>query len=52
MKERENGMNIDTIAFNAIDYMLCEAEMTVDEVCEYIGCTKKDLKDYGLVHDL
>ena len=40
---------LESIAYNAIDYMLCESEMSVEEICEYIGCTEEDLKRYGLL---
>ena len=43
---------LNTIAYNAIDYMLCEAGMTVEEICEYIGCTMEDLLDHDLINDL
>ena len=39
------------IAYNAIDYMLTEAEMTVEEICDYIGCTEADLKSKGLIEE-
>jgi predicted transcriptional regulator len=42
-------MDIKTIAYNAIGYMLCEAGMTVREICEYIGCTEEDLRNKGLI---
>ena len=44
-------MDINTIAYNAIDYMLCEAEMTVEEICDYIGCTEEDLRNNGLIEE-
>ena len=44
-------MNINTIAYNAIDYMLCEACMTIEEICEYIGCTEEDLRNNGLIEE-
>ena len=42
-------MDIAAIAYNAIDYMLCEAELTIPEICDYIGCTEEDLKELGVL---
>lgn len=44
-------MDINTIAYNAIDYMMCEGQLTIDEICDYIGCTKEDLKNNGLMSE-
>jgi hypothetical protein len=45
----EDEFSLEAIAYNAIGFMLCESEMSVEEVCEYIGCTKEDLEEYGLL---
>lgn len=42
-------MDIVTIAYNAIDYLLCETKLTIPEICEYVGCTESDLRNYGLL---
>lgn len=44
-------MDIKTIAYNAIDYMLCEGDLTIDEICTYIGCTEEDLRNNGLIEE-
>lgn len=44
-------MDINTIAYNAIDYILCEGRLTVKEVCDYIGCTEEDLRSNGLIEE-
>lgn len=44
-------MSLSTIAYNAIDYMLCEGKLTIEEICEYIGCTKEDLTEHGLIDE-
>lgn len=45
----EKKFSLDSIAYNAIGFMLCECEMDIEEICEYIGCTKADLAEYGLL---
>lgn len=42
-------ISLDAIAYNAIGFMLCESEMSIEEICEYIGCTEDDLRHYGLI---
>ena len=44
-------MDINVIAYNAIDYMLVEAQMTIEEICEYIGCTEEDLREHNLIDE-
>lgn len=44
-------MSLNTIAYNAIGHMLCESEMTIEEICEYIGCTKEELIEHGLIDE-
>jgi hypothetical protein len=44
-------MDIKTIAYNAIDHMLCECAMTIEQVCDHIGCTKTELIEYGLIEE-
>ena len=51
-KEYGNGedeFSLEAIAYNAIGFMLCEAQMTIEEICEYIGCTVTELQEYGLL---
>lgn len=47
MKDKQ--MTLESIAYNVIGYMLCEGEMELWEICEYIGCTMEDLEKYGLL---
>lgn len=42
-------MDIKTIAYNTVDYMLCEGNLTIPEICEYVGCTEEDLRENGLI---
>lgn len=42
-------MDITSIAYNAIDYMLFETNLTIPEICDYIGCTEEDLKELGVL---
>jgi hypothetical protein len=51
MKERKCNMSLNSIAYNAISHMLCESEMTIEEICDYIGCTKEDLLEYDLIDE-
>lgn len=44
-------MGVKTIAYNAICYMLYEVKLTIPEICEYIGCTKMDLIELGLIDE-
>ena len=44
-------MDIKTIAYNAIDHMLCECAMTIEQICNYIGCTEEDLRNNGLIEE-
>ena len=51
LEEEREIMDINTIAYNAIDYMLCKGELTVEEICDYIGCTEEDLRSNGLIEE-
>lgn len=42
-------MSLESIAYNAIGHMMCECEMSISEICEYIGCTVTELQEYGLL---
>lgn len=42
-------MDINTIAYNAITYMICETDLSIVEICDYIGCTEKDLRELGIL---
>lgn len=44
-------MDIKTIAYNAIDYMICEAGMTIEEICDYLCCTEEELREKGLIQE-
>jgi hypothetical protein len=44
-------MSLSSIAYNAIGHMLCESNMTIEEICEYIGCTKEELIEHGLIDE-
>ena len=39
------------IANNAIDYMICKGALSVQEICNYIGCTKEDLIEYNFIDE-
>lgn len=44
-------MSLNSIAYNAVCHMLCESNMTIEEICEYIGCTKEELIEHGLIDE-
>lgn len=47
----DSEMDIEAIAYNAIGYMLCEAGMEIEEICEYIGCTEERLYELELLEE-
>ena len=51
LEEEREIMDSNTIAYNAIDYMFCKGGLTVEEICDYIGCTEEDLRSNGLIEE-
>ena len=41
-KLKEERKRFLVIAYNAIDYMIGVADMSVEQICEYICCTKEE----------